>query len=105
MEELKNQLIEEWEKLDQNMINNLMMEYPDRFRLCIRENGKSIARILHKIKDYNNEHVPEKEELESIGIVTPTEINETFINKEIIVAGIILTIKEFVEIPGYLQQE
>ena len=103
LEELKNRLIEEWNKLDQNLINNLIMEYPDRFRLCIREKGKSIARILHKIKEYNNEHVPTKEEIESIGIITPLEINETFVNNEIIIAGIILSIQKSALISTYYE--
>ena len=103
MNELKDRLIEEWNKIDQNLINNLMMEYPDRFRLWIREKGKSIARILHKIKEYDNEHVPTKEELESIGIITLLEVNETFINNEIIIAGIILSIKNSVLVPGYYE--
>ena len=45
LEELKNRLIEEWEKIDQETINKLMEEYPARFYLCIKEKGKSISRF------------------------------------------------------------
>ena len=99
--ELKEVLIAEWKQLDQNMINNLIMETPERFRLCLREKGKSISRILHRIKEYNNENVPTLEELNSIGAISPKGINEFLIGNTIIIAGIILEVKEFTLAPEY----
>ena len=100
LNELKNRLIEEWDKIDQETINKLMEEYPARFRLCIKEKGKSISRILHKIKEFNNENIPSLEELESIGILIPGNLNELLINKDIIIAGVCLTIQETI-FPNY----
>ena len=62
--------------------------------VCLEEKGKNISRILHRLKEYNNKQVLSIEELESIGVLTPTSMNELHVYQEVIVAGIYLTIKK-----------
>ena len=90
IEELKQCLIQEWNTLDQTMINNLILTTRNRFRLCLQEKGHSISRFLHRANNYNNEQVPTLHELESLGIIRPKDINESFVGKEVSVSGIVL---------------
>jgi hypothetical protein len=48
MPELREILIEEWNKLDQSMINNLIRSMTTRFRLCLQKSGDSIQHLLNK---------------------------------------------------------
>jgi transposase len=47
--ELKQILIQEWNNLDQTMIDELIKSTPHRFKLCLDHHGVSIGHILHRI--------------------------------------------------------
>jgi transposase len=50
IEELKNLLIDEWNKLDIALINSLIESIPDRMELCLEQQGKQIGHLLYKLK-------------------------------------------------------
>ena len=82
-------------------INKLVESIPNRFRLCIQHNGQSISRILHRVHEYDNEHVPSIEELEEIGVNTPKDINCSFIGTKLIIAGIVLNFQKLINANDY----
>ena len=83
------------------MINELINSIPQRFRLCLRENGRSISRILHQIHQYNNETVPNINEVEALGLNTPRNFDASHINEVTSVVGIVGTINKMNELPNY----
>jgi hypothetical protein len=48
MRELKHILIEEWDKLDQQMIDDLIRPNPERFRLCVENEGAANGHVLSR---------------------------------------------------------
>ena len=85
---MKQIITEEYQSIDQNVINNLIKSITDRFRLCLENGGHSIARIIQKHHQYDNE-ISEVENMESEGIFSPKDVNEECIEKYINVGGII----------------
>ena len=83
-----NQIKEEYQKIDQNIINNLIKSMINRFRLCIENEGHSIARFIHKHHKYDNE-ISKIENMSSDGIMSPKDVDEKCINNYISVGGII----------------
>jgi transposase len=45
-EDLKRFLLEEWDKLPQETIDHLIQSMPERFRVCLRQNGGYIGHLL-----------------------------------------------------------
>ena len=86
--QMKQIITEEYQSIDQNVINNLIKSITDRFRLCLENGGHSIARIIQKHHQYDNE-ISEVENMESEGIFSPKDVNEECIEKYINVGGII----------------
>ena len=59
LEDLYSALVKEWYLIPQNQLDKLISSTPDRFNLCINENGKAIGNKLHTIEkqeifDYKN---------------------------------------------------
>jgi hypothetical protein len=59
--ELKTALQEEWDNLDQRMLDDLVASTPGPFRKCIQEHDKSISRLvrnLHPSENQEDPHLP-----------------------------------------------
>lgn len=50
LSDLYSALVKEWYLIPQNQLDRLISSTPDRFMLCINENGKAIGYKLHTIK-------------------------------------------------------
>ena len=55
LEELYSSLQKEWYLIPEEKLNNLIRTTPQRFKLCINENGKSIGHKLYTLKKKENE--------------------------------------------------
>jgi hypothetical protein len=90
LDELKILMIQEWDSLEISLINSLIDKIPERMELCLKQSGKQIGHLLHKIKaqttNENDDEITiangtEFEEVKSILDIFKTTSNETFFEK------------------------
>jgi transposase len=93
--ELTRYVLEEWENLDQRIINDLIESMNQRFDWCIQENGKSIGHLLR-----NHPH-PAEPAADTVancappppGLLTVRQVKAKHVGTSVIVAGHITEIR------------
>jgi transposase len=98
--ELKTALIEEWNALDQTMIDHMISTTPERFRLCIQNKAESIGHLLNKCQTSNIEKQMNMLLLPD-GVIIPKMINTGLLGHEVICCGTV----EAIFTPKYAESQ
>jgi transposase len=60
MADLKKFMIEEWDLIDQSLINRMIVAMPKRFLLCLKEDGRCISHIMRQVNEYPDVDIDSK---------------------------------------------